>query len=554
MKQKSEIVPRSRVGSSVRTVAIWMVPLVFFAIFFAYPVATLLAVAFQDGGAWDVSPLAEALSDSGMLGVIWFTVWQAAVSTVLTLIVALPGAWVLARYRFPGRGLIEALAVVAFVMPTVVVATAISTAMSDDGPLGWLLPQGSDRGLAAIFVAHVYLNVAIVLRMVGSFWRQLDRRQEQAAAALGAAPTRVLWSVTLPRLLPVILASASIVYLFTFTSFGVVLLLGEFGQATLEVEIQRQVLFLFDLPLGAALSVVQMGLVLILLLVQSRLTAKLTREQGIVLNQRLPRPTTTGGRLAVGSFVVLSLLFLAGPMLLVFDRALRNSTGHGLDNFVRLNESRRGSILFVAPIEAVFNSLIFAVAATFIAVFIGGLAALAIASRDHSAAESLLLLPLGVSAVTLGFGILLAFDSAPLNFRGSAWLVPIAQALVAIPFVVRALLPALRAVRSGLRQAAAVLGASPVQVIRHVDLPLVSRALLVAVGFSFAISLGEFGATVFVARGDYPTIPIAIYRFLSQPGETNQGQAMALSSILIAITALVVVATDRFRSPGGRDV
>lgn len=554
MKPALATVPRNRRGPSVRTIVVWAVPLTFFAVFFAYPVITLLAVAFQGGGGWDLTPVAAALTDPGMLGVIWFTVWQAAVSTVLTLTVALPGAWVLARYRFPGRSLIEALAVVAFVMPTVVVATAVSTTMSDDGPLGWLLPQGSDRGLAAIFVAHVYLNVAIVLRMVGSFWGQLDRRQEQAAAALGASPARVLWSVTLPRLMPVILASASIVYLFTFTSFGVVLLLGEFGQATVEVEIQRQVLFLFDLPLGAALSIVQIAMVMVLLLVQSRLTAKLTREQGMMLNQRLPRPTTARGRLAVGSFIVASLLFLVGPMLLVLERALQNSGGYGLDNFARLNESRWGSILFVSPVEAVFNSLMFAVAATAIAVCIGGLAAFAIASRDHSATESLLLLPLGVSAVTLGFGILLAFDSAPLNFRGSAWLVPIAQALVAIPFVVRAMLPALRAVRRGLRQAAEALGASPLQVVRHVDLPLVSRALLVAIGFSFAISLGEFGATLFVARGEYPTIPIAIYRFLSQPGETNQGQAMALSSILILITASVVVITDRFRSPGGRDV
>jgi thiamine transport system permease protein len=554
MKLRSAPGGRARLRASAWHLAIWVVPLAFFAVFFAYPVVTLIAVAFSEDGGWNLAPLADALSDADMLGVIWFTVWQAALSTVLTLGVALPGAWVLANYRFPGRSLIETLAVVAFVMPTVVVATAISTTMSDDGPLAWLLPQGSDRGLAAIFVAHVYLNVAIVLRMVGSFWRQLDRRQEQAAVALGASPARVLWSVTLPRLLPVILASASIVYLFTFTSFGVVLLLGEFGQATLEVEIQRQVLFLFDLPLGAALSIVQMVMVMVLLLVQSRLTAKLTREQGMIVNRPLPRPTTPRDRMVVWSFVVLSLLFLAGPMLLVLGRALRNSTSYGFDNFVRLSESRRGSILFVPPIEAIFNSLMFAVAATMIAVFIGGLAAFAIASRDHSASESLLLLPLGVSAVTLGFGMLVAFDSAPLNFRGSAWLVPIAQALVAIPFVVRALLPALRAVRSGLRQAAAVMGASPVQVIRYVDLPLVSRALLVAIGFSFAISLGEFGATVFVARGDHPTIPIAIYRFLSQPGEANQGQAMALSSVLILITAAVVALTDRFRSPGGRDV
>ena len=541
-------------GHRVGRIALWAVPVLFFSVFFLLPVLNLLATAFHDDGTWDLSPLVEVVSDPDLLSVIWFTFWQAAVSTALTLVVALPGAWVLAHFNFPGKGLIQALAVVAFVMPTVVVATAVATTLADDGPLGWLLPAGSDRGLGAIFVAHVYLNVAIVLRMVGVFWQQLDRRQEEAAAALGASPWRVGLSITLPRLLPAIWASAAIVFLFTFTSFGVVLLLGTIGQATLEVEIQRQVLNLFDLPLGAALSIAQIVLVLGILLVQSKLTARLSRQQGLVVGRRLPSPNSWGQRSAVGAFLLISAVFLAGPILLVVERAFRTASGYGWNNFALLNESRRGSVLFVSPVEAVANSLMFAVGATVIAVVIGGLAALAIASRQHSATEAILLLPLGVSAVTLGFGLLITFDSAPINFRGSPILVPIAQALVAIPFVVRALLPPLRAIQGNLRQAARTLGASPIRVLRYVDLPIVSRALLVAVGFSFAISLGEFGATIFVARGDHPTIPIAIYRFLGTPGATNQGQAMALASILIVLTAVVVLLTDRLRISGGRHV
>ena len=198
---------------------LWVVPIAFFSLFFVYPVATLLATALSS-----VPTGTAALG--GIAGqVLAFTVLQAVLSTLLTLMVGLPGAWVLARFRFPLRGTIEALSVVAFVMPTVVVAAAIGSLLADDGPLGAVLPAGSDRGLVAILVAHVYFNLAVVLRLVGSYWRHLDPRPEQAAACLGASPWRVFRSVTLPRLAPAISSASVIVFLFTFTSFGIVLLL-----------------------------------------------------------------------------------------------------------------------------------------------------------------------------------------------------------------------------------------------------------------------------------------------------------------------------------------
>ncbi|MCH9815215.1 MAG: iron ABC transporter permease [Actinomycetia bacterium] len=534
--------------------ALWLIPAVFFSVFFVYPTAHLIVVALQGESGWQLGAFWAALTDAGMLSVAWFTIWQAAVSTLLTLLVALPGAWVLAKYQFRGRGLVEALSVVAFVMPSVVVATAVSVTLAPDGPLGWLLPEDANRGLGAIFFAHIYFNVAVVLRVVSTYWRQLDPQQEQAAATLGANPLQVFTSVTLRRLWPAILASGAIVYLFTFTSFGIILLLGKYSQATIEVEIQRQVLFLFDLPVAAALSVVQIVFVVLLLWWQARLSDRLTSQQDLAVTDSLPRPTTGRSRIVVAAFLLGATALFAGPVLLVIQRAFTTGSNYGLQNFAALNESRRGSTLFVSPVIAVGNSLMFALMATILAVLIGGMVAWSLSTRPGSARESLWLLPLGVSAVTLGFGMLISFDSAPLNLRGTPFLVPIAQALVAIPFVIRALLPVLRSIRGELREAAATLGATPWQIVRFVDWPIASRALWVAVGFSFAISLGEFGATLFVAPTNNPTVPIAIYRFLGTPGETNQGQAMALASILIVMTAAVVLVTNRFRTPGGRYV
>jgi thiamine transport system permease protein len=157
------------------------------------------------------------------------------------------------------------------------------------------------------------------------------------------------------------------------------------------------------------------------------------------------------------------------------------------------------------------------------------------------------MLPLGTSAVTLGLGFIVALNRPPFDFRASPLLIPIAHTLVAFPFVIRSLTPSLRSIKPRLRQAAGVLGASPLQVFRAVDLPLVGRALLVAATFAFTISLGEFGATALISRPEYPTVPLMIYRFISQPGAINYGQAMALSTILMVVTAVGLILIERIR-------
>jgi thiamine transport system permease protein len=125
--------------------------------------------------------------------------------------------------------------------------------------------------------------------------------------------------------------------------------------------------------------------------------------------------------------------------------------------------------------------------------------------------------------------------------------VPIVQALVGIPFVLRSLVPALRAVDPRLRDAAAVLGATPRRARLEVDVPIVRRALLVGAAFAFAISLGEFGATSFLARPNAPTVPVAMYRLLGLPGATLRGQAMALGVLLAALTTVSVLVIERLR-------
>ncbi|HMF04307.1 MAG TPA: iron ABC transporter permease [Acidimicrobiia bacterium] len=525
------------------------VPIAFLGVFFVYPVASIVGRGLTPDGSLDLSPLGDVVTAARFRGVAWFTIWQATVSTALTVLVALPGAYVFARYEFRGKRLVRAAVLVPFVLPTVVVGSAFLAVLGDGGPLGFL---GFDQSLAAILVAHVFFNYAVVVLIVGGLWAHLDPRQEDAARVLGAGRWQTFRSVTLPSLRPAIAAAAAIVFLFDFTSFGVILILGGPGYSTLETEIYRQTVQFLDLPQAAALSIVQMAAVVVVLLVAGRAQgrrAEALRLRAVAETSR--RPRTAGDRAVVGINLAVMAILLGGPIAVLFERSFDTAGGYGLGFYRALSELRRTSTIFVPPVEAVRNSLVFAAAATVIALVIGGLAAFAIAGPGRSTRsaglDTLLLLPLGVSAVTIGFGFLIALDKPPFDLRASPVLIPIAHALVAAPFVARVLIPVLRSIDQRLRDTAAVLGASPGRVWREIDLPIVARALLVAAGFAFAISLGEFGATIFIARPDYPTLPVVIFRLLGQPGTLNFGAAMAASVILMAVTAIAIFAIERFR-------
>jgi thiamine transport system permease protein len=526
--------------AAVRTwrLATIAIPLAFLAVFFVYPVVTILGRGLWPNGHVDLSPVTDVFRDESLRGIAWFTLWQAALSTVLTVAVALPAAYVVSRVRFRGRALVRALVTVPFVLPTVVVGSAFR-ALGFEGSLG------------AILIAHVFFNYAVVVRVVGGLWSHLDPREEDAARVLGASRLRTFFSVTLPSLRPAILSAASIVFLFTFTSFGVILILGGETRATLETEIYTRTSELLDLRTAAGLTIVQLLAVVALLTV----TARLEGGRAVALRLRaavdtLRRPRTPGERLFLAGTLASMGLVLGVPIGVLVYRSFDTPDGFGLGSYRALGTLRAGSVLFVPPTDAIRNSLLYALAATAIAVVIGGLASVAVARSHTSVLDTALALPLGVSAVTVGFGFLIALDEPPLDLRSSWILVPIAQALVAIPFVVRIAVPVLRSIDPRLREAAAVLGAAPRRVWKEVDLPVARRVFLVGAGFAFAISLGEFGATAFasLAQPERPTLPVEIYRLLGQPGAANFGAAMAASVILMVLTTVAVLSIERFRS------
>lgn len=524
----------ARALTGTRTPSAWalgLLPAAFLGVFFAWPVVDVLRRGASTTGI-------DVLGLSSTRHILWFTTWQAIVSTGLTLVAGLPLGFVLHRFAIPGRRLALALVTVPFVLPTVVVGTAFRA----------ILPSSWVGGIGAILLAHVFFNVAVVVRVVGGLWAHLDPRYEAAARTLGASPWRAFRTVTWPLLRPAVAAAAALVFLFTFTSFGVVLVLGGPSTVTLEVEIYRRTAELLDLPGAAALAMVQLVVLVAVLVVSGRLQARLAVRQRLrPADEVLARPAGRGAwALVFVAAAEVGLLVL--PLLALGIRSLRVGGHWGLSWWRNL---------FSAPVTtrdvdvraALQVSAGYACATVVIAVGIGGLAscAIAYARRRGGWLDAGLMLPLGTSGVTVGFGFLLAFSRSPLDLRDSVFLIPLAHALVAIPLVVRTVLPVLRSLDVRLRDVAATLGASPRRAWWTVDGRALARALGVGAGFAAAVSLGEFGATAFLYRAGSPTLPVAVVRLLSRPGEANAGTATAAATLLMLVTALAVLLTDRWR-------
>ena len=539
------------------------IPLIFLGLFFIYPILSIFKISLFPEGRFDAGSLRALWEKPYYLRVIWFTIWQAALSTLGALALGLPAAYLFAKFRFPGKKLLRALVTLPFVMPTVVVAVAFIALIGPRGLVnqGLMALFGLEKPpiqllhtLGIILLAHVFYNTSVVIRMVGGFWANLDPRLEAAAAVLGAGPWQRARHITLPLLFPAILAAGLLAYLFNFTSFGVILILGGPKYATIEVEIYRTAVRLFNLPVAAALSILQMGFTLAMMAVYTRLQRRMTAPIEFQSVRRTQRPLKTTGEklLAMGIFTTLAV-FLLSPLLALVIQSFQTDEGLGLAFYRALFVNRTGSIFFVTPIEAARNSLAFALVTILFSIIIALPAAYLLSEPDRRRfslsrlLDPLFMLPLGTSAVTLGFGYIVALNRPPLNLRASLIIVPIAHTLIAFPFVLRSILPVLRGMNPHLREAAQVLGANTVRVLRHIDLPILRRSLLVGVVFAFTISMGEFSASLLVTRPQFPTLPVAIYRLLGQPGRFNFGQAVAMSVILMAVTAVGYVIIENLR-------
>jgi len=483
-------------------------PLAYLAVFFALPVTVLLVHHANAGAVIDV------LRDDSMRRVAWFTLWQAVASTVLTLAVGLPVTWALSRHTFRGARLMNGLVTVPFLMPGVVVATGVLAVM----------PQ---RGIVAILWAHVVFNTAVVLRVVSPRWAMVDREMIEAAESLGAPPWRVFTQVTWPAIRSAVTNAATLVFVFCFSSFAVITVLGGVSTRTLETEVFTQAVRLGNIRTATALTVLQTAVVVIALL----LSRTNRTDESTTTNPPEPLHQRHRTRLRNAPFVTATAgtAIVFAPIVAVVIRSLRYDGAWTLAGFRALFDGTLESVgIDIAACLA--TSARFALVTVVIAVPLAHFAT----RRDRaSRAEQLALAPLLVSAVTLGLGIIVTFDANPINWRSSALMIPVIHAVIAMPLAARIIGPARRAIDPTLYESAEDLGASRLTVWRTVELPLLRPALARAAGISAAVSLGEFGATSFLTRSDSMTVPIVIGQLIGRPGPLHTQASYAAAALLV---------------------
>ena len=568
---------------------------------FYYPVGDVLAGAVVSGGRLTLGPLLDVLSDpfytgvahhifvdprgvpDGVLawlraglppvgfGLFGFTAYQALLSTVASVLLGLPGAYLLARFEFRGRRTLRSLTILPFVLPSMMVAVGFLAMFGRNGTFNDVLavfglgPANLLFTLEVIVLAHAFYNAPLVVRLVGSAWESVDRRRVESARALGASPAAAFRDVVLPHLLPATLTAALLTFVFTFMTFPIVLALGGLRLATVEVWLYARVR---DLAMAeaATLATVEVAISLALMYLYLRFEARQLRAGGG--GPSLPRRRLVDGldslrdprRLGLLAYGVVVLVVFVGPLASLLVESVTTPEGNLTAAYYRflLDQQVAAAAGTVRPLPAIANSLLYGAGTLLLAVPMGVVVSVVATrgGRGSRAAEALLSAPLAVSGIVVGLGLLqtLVFGTEVLGRRivlTGAVPIVFAHAVAAYPFVTRNVTPALGGLDPRLTDVARSLGATRLRTLLDVELPLVATALLAGAAFAFAISVGEFDSTVILAQGvDSYTMPVALERYIGNRSlGPSLGPATAMGTVLLAITAASFVAIDRL---GGR--
>jgi thiamine transport system permease protein len=457
----------------------------------------------------------RVLSRTATWRVVWFSTWQAGLSVVCTFFVAAPVTWILGRYEFRGRRLLRALTTVGFLLPSVVVGAGFLA----------LLPTSIHNSPLAIVLAHAYFNIAVVVRVVGARLELVDRRLVDAARTLGVSAIRSYRDIVWPLIRSAVTSAAGVVFLYCFTSFAVIRIVGGPTRNTIESDIALRAFGIGDVAAATVLGGLQAVMIVVVFAMFRHLGGRnvLQRQSGI-----LPRATRhVRPRLVIVAFG--TVLFVAAPLVSLAWRSLHVGDVVSLSPWT--------SIFDTSLRESIVASLRTATLAGVIGVALAATVAMSIVrlQKVGRLLDMFTFLPLAISPVMLGLGLVVTFDARWYDWRGEWWFVSIVHTLVALPLVVRVLVPAWHAIPLQLHDAAAVLGAGEVRRLVDIDLRLIRRAVAAGLGLVLAVSLGEFGAASILSRSGAETMPVTIGRLLSRTGDLVRAQAFALSTLLVLL-------------------
>lgn len=555
---------------------------------FYYPVATVLIESVVVEGAFTLAAFAELLRDpfyfgelarlfagesplavggdvlagQRRLGIVGFTAYQAALSTLLSLALGLPAAYVLARYEFRGRRTLRSLTILPFVLPSIMVAIGFVATFGQNGTLNGVLgmfglgPVELLFTLEAVLIAHAFYNAPLVARVTTAAWESVDARTVETARSLGAGPMRAFRDVIAPQLYPAVLMGGALTFVFTFGTFPIVLALGGFELATVEVFVYQLVREL-NYTEAAALAIVELAITLGVLYAYLRYEAKHTvRSRGVRPLPRKPLWPSERSlrellpRLGIGVYALVALVVFASPIASMLYTSVTGPGGLTLDHYRFLMERQAtGAAFQVQPWPAIRNSLVFAAGALALSLPMGVVVSVLTTRRyrGRKLVDAVSMAPLAVSGIIVGIGLLrgpvFGVEIAGWRFAvGGAVAIVAAHAVTCYPFVVRTVAPGFESLDHRLIESARALGASRARALVDIELPLVWPGVVAGAAFATAISIGEFSSTIVLATGtDQYTMPIAIERFIGR----RLGPATAMGVVLLLVSSVSFVIIDR---------
>ena len=544
--------------------AISILPLLILILVFFLPLYQNLRMAFIEEGAFTIERVEECFQSAYNRQILLFTLKQAALSSLFSILFALPGAYLFSNYRFTLRKLILSISNLCFFLPSILVVLGFVIFYGNSGVLNTLLmkvmktsepPLKILYSFKAIILAHVFLNFPIALSLITDTWSHLSQNQENASLSMGASGLGTFIRVTLPRILPVILSAALLIFLFCFTSFSIILVLGGGPQfTTIEVEIYRLNNIVLDQEKAAASSVYSFTMNLICLTIYLLFSSLFKNKEKNRIS-RLRRPTSRLTYLAISLYILLMLIFFFSPLVSIVWRSFystsqRYGTGYTTRAYRELF-GLESSIALTNTLDAIMNSIQIAILSACVSTIISLCLALWISKRRKGGIFELLsMLPMAISSVTLGLGysILRANISEDSILSGPV-LVILAHTVIILPFCLRTLLPVLRSQNENKLNAAYTMGSGVMKASFDIEIPNIKSSIIRAFIFAFALSMGEVNATLTLARGKVSTLPLQIYRLINS---YNYQSACAVGTILITITFIVFLLCEYLFREGER--
>lgn len=528
-----------------------LIPVLFLILFFYTPVAIIIFRTLTIEEGFSLKAIIDLLSVKWQQRVIIFTLKQAFYSALLTIAFAMPLAWIFGKYDFYGKKFLKSVFLIPFILPGITVALGFMLFYGNSGFLNQFLSRFNLNvrvlySLKAILLAHIFYNIPVAIRIIGNTLEKFNIRLEQAAKTLGANRFNLFLRLYLPCLLPSIINSFVLIFIYCFMTFGIVLVLGDVSYTTIEVNIFVLIRQLINFRAGMALGFIQIMISVIFLSVARFVQNKQDFFHSYILEEKVyKKPLFRSfndfkniAHILKLVYFLIFLLFVIAPIASVFIFFIKSAINFDVF-YQNFNLFIMDPIIASTKFKVIFNSAILGLMSSLISVTLALMLSFGIHKKKWlKNLEILAILPMGISSVTFGLGFLLFLNYISIS---RFVLLIFAHSVISFPIVFKIIYEGISQLKSNVMLAAKSLGANDFYVFYKISLPLLKNNIFNALMFAFAISLGELGAVSILQR-NYVTIPLAIYRYISA---RNFISATGMSLILI-ITATLIFYISEF--------